>query len=216
MSNQQQLEAPNENNKPWAKYYLDTLTVKTLNVTSSQSIASLEVKNNLLVDGYTNSHSNQDNCGTIFLTTAYPGVAALPAGTNGADFTFSSSLGKLVISGDAGANTAAASTDGTTFAQLTTPFANPSIGWSPDLALFSGIDAFGTAVYTSPTAVNGTWVLGTPLPGSTFSGFPIWISAFQRFYSGAAGVPTQQMASSLNGSLYSLIPASRDTFDMAY
>jgi hypothetical protein len=132
--------------------------------------------------------------------------------------TFNQALTKVIQSQGSGANTAGSTVDGgATWTQLTTPFANPAIEWNPDLGQYSGIDAGGTATYTSPTAVNGTWVLGTPYPGpGVFASNSInYFPAFGRWYTGTSD-PNNYIASSLTGAVYGPQAANRNVQAMTY
>ena len=214
MSSLAALSAPNQNTKPGSILYSETLICKNMTVSGTQAIQNLEVKNNLLVDGYINTVSDQETSGTLYMNSLFPTSIALPVGTNGGYFTFSSTLGKVVHSGLVAANSASASTNGSTFAQLLTPFANPYIVWMPNLNLFTGIDIIGTAVYTSPTAVNGSWVIGTPAASNfNIDSVPFYSSIYQKVYMGNTQVGSRVYSTS-NGSLYSPCAATRFIFSM--
>lgn len=212
MSSLAALSSPNQNTKPGSIIYSETIACKNMTVSGTQAIQNLEVKNNLLVDGYSNTLSDQETVGTNIMSGMFPNTIALPVGTGGAAFTFSSTLGKLIVSGTVGVNTASASTNGSTFTQLTTPFNNPMITWMPNLGLFVGVDLIGTAVYTSPTAVNGTWVIGTPA-ATAFDG-PVssfYSSIYQKVYMSNTLVGSKIYSTS-NGSVWTPCASSRSPY----
>ena len=64
MSSLAALSAPNQNTKPGSILYSETLICKNMTVSGTQAIQNLEVKNNLLVDGYINTVSDQETSGT--------------------------------------------------------------------------------------------------------------------------------------------------------
>lgn len=215
MSGLKLLLAPNENTKPWLKIFVDTITARAANFTGQFSVQDLQVNGNLQVAGFINSTSTQETVGSLMSTTDFPTGYALPVGTGGTIYTFSTTLNKIVVSGLSGANTAFQTADSVTGVQLLTPFSNPAIVWSPTLALFSGVDGAGTAVYTSPSGNNGTWVLGTPAATAFSVNSAIWNSVFGRFYFPNSD-PINTIFSSLNGSVYSPIPFTRVVQDFAY
>lgn len=216
MSSLAALSSPNQNTKPGSIIYSETIACKNMTVSGTQAIQNLEVKNNLLVDGYSNTLSDQETVGTLTMNSLFPVASALPVGTGGGVFTFSPTLNKIVNSGLTAANSATASTNGSNFAQLTTPFSNPMITWMPNVGLFSGVDIVGTAVYTSPTAVNGTWVIGTPVPSAfDIDGGSYYSSAYQRVYAGNVQVGSRIYSTS-NGSVWTPCSASRPAKSFSY
>jgi hypothetical protein len=132
---------------------------------------------------------------TMATTTS---IVALPAGTNGGQIDYDAKIDRVLISGVAGVNTAASSSDGVTFVQLTTPFSNPLITSASDLGYYSGIDNSGNAVYTSPTGFDGSWVIH-PVAPFTFDAFEcVRILQFGRFYSSTADI-ANRIATSTDG-----------------
>jgi len=177
---------------------------------------SLQIETNLQINGYENAGSDQISVGLQFETTLK--AVALPNGVFGGDISeFNPILTKVIISGTGGTNTAGSTSDGgATWLQLTTPFANPGIEYSVELNIYSGLDIGGTAVYTSVSGVDGSWVIGTPYIGpGTFSNGPTYIPEFLSFYTSTTDL-NFRVAVSTNGSVYTPQASTRDFIDMAY
>jgi hypothetical protein len=119
------------------------------------------------------------------------------------------------MSGDSGVNTACSTIDGgVTWLQLTTPFNNPGIEYSPTLNLYTGIDCGGTDVYTSVSGSDVSWVVGTSFDG-VFDSQPIYVEFFERFYASTTN-SNFRVASSTNGSSYSQQSSTRSFFNLAF
>jgi hypothetical protein len=187
--------------------------IDSLSLTSSASFvvdSNLHVGQNLQVDGYENSQSDQISNGVSFASNRLT-VVSLPSGCTGSSVSqFNTVLSKVIMSGVDGTNTASSTVNGgATWLQLTTPFANPGIEYSSTLNIYTGIDSAGSAVYTSTSGNNGSWSLGTSFSG-TFGGIsPFYIKFYERFYTDTTDT-NFRIASSTNGSTYALQSSTRD------
>ncbi len=197
------------------KVVCETVTATNVTVSSLNVLTDVEVDQNLLVKGFFNSSSSQMSLG-MFIEASAMSENNLPSGTHAAQFSqFNIALKKVIGSGVAGANTAVSTVDGGfSWVQLTTPFSNPGIDFSG--SVYSGIDCVGNAVYTSPTAANGSWVAGTAYSGTFDSFAPMYISAFGRFYASTTD-PDNMIASSVAPfTVYVPQATSRGISGMAY
>jgi hypothetical protein len=197
------------------KVVCETVTATNVTVSSLEVLSDLKIDQNLLVQGFSNSNSSQLSLG-MFIESSAISTVGTPSGTTAAQFSeFNSGLTKIIGSGFSGSNTAISSGDaGATWLQLTTPFSNPGIDFSG--SVYSGIDIFGNAVYTSPTAANGSWVVGTAYSGTFDSGSPLYISAFGRFYASTTD-PNNRIASALSPfTVYTPQSTTRNISAMAY
>ncbi len=198
--------------KPDVNLYANSVTAGTITAVNTLNVTNLEVKGDLLVDG--SFQSAGINAGNILLSGSTQNVA-LPAGTNGGTLAFNNTLNKLITSGVSGANTAASTLDGSTWTQLTTPFANPAIAYSPSLNVYTGLDGSGNAVYTSPTAVNGSWTIRPVAPAAFDISNIFWSSFFGRFYTNSSNA-VARVSSSLDGITYTNAASSRDAIQFAF
>lgn len=211
------LTAPTTN-KPWLNIYANSVTANTLTAVTSLVVPSLtvsgnmEVKGDLLVDGY--SASTQFNGGFLAMSSNTQTVA-VPAGTGGNQLTFNSTLNKLTASGIAGAATCFDTINGSTLVTLATPIASLAIEYSPDLNIYTAIDIGGTAVYTSPNATAGSFILQAPAPSAFAANNVQWISYFGRFYTCSADL-ANRIYQSTNGITWSKQASTRDVFNFAF
>jgi hypothetical protein len=187
--------------------------VDSFSLTSTSSFvvdANLHVGQNLQIDGYENSQSDQISTGVSFASNRLISVV-VPSGCGGTNISqFNANLSKVIFSGLVGTDTAASTVNGgATWLQLTTPFANPGIEYSPILNVYTGIDISGTAVYTSISATNGSWVVGTAFSSTFGDNTPIYVGFYQRFYTNTTDV-NYRIASSTNGSTYAVQSSNRD------
>jgi hypothetical protein len=191
---------------------------KNINVSNSITFnpaETLVIPANLQVNGYENSHSDQISTGISFMSTHLTNVA-VPVGCGGSYMSqFNTNLFKAIMSGLSGVNTSASTIDGgANWLQLTTPFNNSGIEYSPTLNLYTGIDIAGTDVYTSTSGNDGSWVVGTSFDG-VFDLQPIYVGFFERFYVSTTN-SNFRVASSTNGSSYSQQASTRSFFDLAF
>jgi hypothetical protein len=124
---------------------------------------------------------------------------ALPVGTGGNVLSHSTARNEVVLSGLAGANTAAVTTDGVVWAQVISPTTNTTIMWSPTLNLYSAIDGAGTAVYTTPDLV--VYTIGTPFPSVFQGGDFFWSDLFNKFLVGSVAAGNR-ICDSVDGKNY--------------
>lgn len=205
-------------NKPWLNIYANSVTANTLTAVTSLVVPSLtvsgnmEVKKDLLVDGY--SASTQMNGGFLAMSSNTQTVA-VPAATGGSQLTFNTTLNKLTCSGIAGVATCFDTTNGSTLAALATPVASLVIEYSPDLNIYTAIDQGGTAVYTSTNATAGSFVLQAPAPSAFAANQVTWISYFGRFYSCSADA-ANRVYQSTDGITWSKQASTRDIFGVSY
>jgi len=198
--------------KPDVNLYANSVTAGTITAVNTFNVADLEVKGDLLVDGSFSSSSI--NVGNVLLSSGTQAVV-LPVGTGGGTPSFNTVLDKLIFSGLVGANTAASTVDGATWLQLTTPFANPSIQYSPSLNIYTGIDNSGTDVYLSPTAVDLSWVAQAPSGTAFATSYLEWVPFFGRFYANSADL-ARRIISSTDGSVWATQVSARDSLSIAF
>ena len=198
--------------------FVDSITTRLLNVTTFlintlTVIGNAWIQGNLEVDGYSNSQTI--NAGNIFLTAANTTVGT-PAGTGGSIFAYNPTLGKVTFSGLAGVGTCMDTTDGATFNALATPIGDLQIQYSPSLGYYSAQQLGGTAVYTSPDATSGSFVLRAPVT-TAFSNDStvVWIGALNRFFTCSAD-PFNIYYSSLDGINWTLSPGTRRAYEFVY
>ncbi len=187
-------------NKPWLNIYANSVTANTLSGT--------DLKTDYI-------STKAFNCGTVLLATATQAIVA-PVGANGAVFAFNPALNKLTISGVAGVNACFDTTDGgATLTTLVTPAPNFSIQYAPELNLYTAIDGAGTAVYTSPDATVGSFVLQAPSTGTFDTNQLRWIPYFMKFYTGCSD-PGTKVISSTDGITWVPQVSLRGIYDLAF
>jgi hypothetical protein len=153
------------------------------------------------------------NSGMVLLGSGTQ-TLALAASVGGGNLSYSAVQDKVIISGITG-GICASSVNGSTWLSLTTGVSNAIIQYSPELALWVALDSSGTAISTSPTAVDATWTVRTA-SGTAFSaGRIFWSSYFGRFYTGSSNT-VQRIIQSSDGITWSTQASTRDMYNMAF
>lgn len=192
--------------KPGLDIYVNSVNAKTFSVTESA-----EIKGNLNI------------LGSIASTNLSPGQILFASGTQsialtgtqgGGNIVYNPTFDRLILSGVTG-QPASSSSNGSTFTVLTTGVTNSLIGYSPTLAIYTCINSSGTAISTSDSGLDGSWVVRAVAP-SAFSASRIFCSTyFGRFYTGAADV-ARSIFSSTDGITYATQASARDMSGMAF
>jgi hypothetical protein len=190
---------------------LNTLTVTNSSNLNGTSFNGLTTFQNVLVNGYSNSSSNQISNGVSFESTEFIAVN-LPSGGGGLNLSkINTNLSKIIASGSGFTLPVSTIDAGTTWVKLNPPFSHAGIDYSSNLNIYSGIDTQGNAVYSSPTGIDGSWTLGTPYT-STFDTTPPF-SIGNQFYASTTDV-NFRIASSANGTSYQPQASTRSFSDM--
>lgn len=157
--------------------------------------------------------SSAYNPGMVLLGSGTQTVA-LAATVGGGNISYSAVQDKVIVSGVTG-GICGSSVNGSTWLSLTTGVSNATIHYSPDLALWVAIDGSGTAISTSPTAVDATWTSRTASGTAFLINRIFWSSYFGRFYTGSSNA-TQRIIQSQDGITWSTQISSRDMYDIAF
>lgn len=181
-------------NKPWLDLYANSITV-----------------NNITSNGISTPGLSQ---GMILLSTGTQ-LVSLSANTGGGAIVYNSSLNKVILSG-ANAKLPISSTNGVTWTSLNTGISpGPVIGYSPSLNLYTCVNGAGTEISTSPTAVDGSWTVRTPLPVNFSADKLEWIPELGRYYCGCSNA-TSKIASSTDGINWEQQSTDRENRGVAY
>lgn len=202
-------------NKPWLNIFANSVTANSVTASGVQNFTGdVDMKQDLRVAGYFNSAGLSP--GAILISSGTQTIA-IPAGTGGENITYNPLLDKVTISGLTGTNTAFETINGATYAQLTTPFSNPFIEYSPQLNIYACIDGNGTAVYTSVNASSGAgnYTLRPSVTTPFNSFFLKWIPFFGRFYTSSSDT-ARQVYSSTDGITWATQASTRLPYNFAF